>query len=87
MEKLWDQAGGHEMRTFEDTRGELKGVLGYTRHDELYSEIRPQEIQKRPDLAATPHKTKHDTYSPHVISTSIKVITIAKLVIIHLFVP
>ena len=47
----------YEMRTFEDTRGDLKGVLGFTRHDELYSEIRPKDIQTRADLIATPHKS------------------------------
>ena len=75
MEKLWNITGGNEMRTFDDTRGDLKGVLGYTRHDELYSEVRPQDIQKRPDLLATPHKAhSSDDASPIIANTTGKVL-------------
>ena len=70
MEKLWGITGGNEMRSFDDTRGDLKGVLGYTRHDELYSEVRPQEIQKRLDLFTTPQKSPHNqSVSPQIVST------------------
>ena len=40
MERLW-KASNSTMRDVSDTRGALKGVLGYSRHDTLYAEIRP----------------------------------------------
>jgi len=43
MERLW-KASNSTMREVSDTRGPLKGVLGYSRHDTLYSEIRPTSI-------------------------------------------
>lgn len=40
MERLWAAAGQGSLLEFPDTRGALPSVLGYTRHDTLYSEVR-----------------------------------------------
>jgi hypothetical protein len=49
MERLW-KASNSSMREVSDTRGSLKGVLGYSRHDTLYSEIRPTSIAVDEDV-------------------------------------
>lgn len=51
MERLW-KASNSSMREVSDTRGPLKGVLGYSRHDTLYSEIRPTSIAVDEDVDA-----------------------------------
>ena len=54
MERLWKAAASSNgddsaaIRDFPDTGGPLKGVLGYSRHDTLYTEtIRPTSIVDR----------------------------------------
>ena len=49
MERLWVRAG-EELRVVEDTGGELVKVLGYTRHDTLYEETRPADVQVRENM-------------------------------------
>lgn len=51
MERLWKAAGG-EMRAFPDTRGDLPSVLGYSRHDTLYTEARPDSQTQGEDAYA-----------------------------------
>ena len=49
MERLWTAAGGQSLREFPDTRGELPSVLGFTRHDTLYTEARPDAASQGSD--------------------------------------
>jgi hypothetical protein len=51
MERMWTAAGG-ELRSFPDTRGELPSVLGYSRHDTLYTEVRPDSQSQGEDAYA-----------------------------------
>lgn len=46
MEKIWEKTGC-EMLEYEDCGGLLPGALGYSRHDNLYEEQRPDNIQNR----------------------------------------
>jgi hypothetical protein len=48
MERMWTAAGS-ELRSFPDTRGELPSVLGYSRHDTLYTEVRPDSQSQGQD--------------------------------------
>ena len=48
MERLWT-AAGENIREFPDTRGELPSVLGFTRHDTLYTEARPNASSQGQD--------------------------------------
>ena len=52
MEKLWAAAGGSCLREFPDTRGELPSALGFTRHDTLYAEARPNGASQGEDAYA-----------------------------------
>jgi len=61
MEKLW-KVSNSPMRDVSDTCGPLKGVLGYSRHDTLYSEIRPN-IDCVEDAAVDPTMTTVGTYA------------------------
>ena len=46
MNKLWAKAG-ERLYTIEDIGARITGVLGYSRHDLLYEENRPESIQRR----------------------------------------
>jgi hypothetical protein len=46
MEKLWAIAK-ERMPEYPDCGDSISEVLGYSRHDNLYEEVRPEEIQKR----------------------------------------
>ena len=46
MEKLWERSG-ERLESYEDAGGCVRGVLGYTRHDNLYDEMRPEHMQQR----------------------------------------
>ena len=46
MNKLWARTG-EKMYTIDDVGVRIAGVLGYSRHDLLYEENRPENIQRR----------------------------------------
>jgi len=46
MEKLWNLSK-EKMIEYPDCGDSIQEVLGYSRHDNLYEEVRPEEIQKR----------------------------------------
>lgn len=47
MFKLWEMSKSSDYRTIPDITEPVKGVLGVSRHDTLYEELRPKEIQER----------------------------------------
>lgn len=51
MEKLWN-VSKEKMTEYPDCGDAIQEVLGYSRHDNLYEEVRPEEIQNRNKVAS-----------------------------------
>ena len=58
MQRLWGMAG-EEMRTFDDTRGDLPKVLGYSRHDTLYETDKGKTESTQEVDSSVPLDIKH----------------------------
>lgn len=45
MERLWEK-NNNSLKSVDDTYGEVPGILGFSRHDQLYAEVRPDEYNQ-----------------------------------------